>query len=69
MPRLPLLVWFCFSASLHAEAQTVTGRYVGVHDGGSMTVLAAGNVQLKIRLEGIDALEKAAASPPDLLPS
>lgn len=59
MPRLApfLLVWFCFSALLHAQSQTVNGRCVGVHDGDSVTVLAAGNVQLKVRLDGIDAPE------------
>lgn len=30
---------------------------MGVHDGDSITALAAGNVQLKVRLEGIDAPE------------
>ena len=30
---------------------------MGVHDGDSITVLAAGNVQLKVRLDGIDAPE------------
>jgi endonuclease YncB( thermonuclease family) len=33
------------------------GKVVGVHDGDSITVLASGNVQLKVRLEGIDAPE------------
>lgn len=40
-----------------AQSETVTGRCVGVHDGDSITVLAAGNQQLKVRLEGIDAPE------------
>ncbi len=40
-----------------AQSEVVTGRVVGVHDGDSITVLAAGKVQLKIRLEGIDAPE------------
>lgn len=30
---------------------------MGVHDGDSITVLTPGNVQLKVRLEGIDAPE------------
>lgn len=34
-----------------------TGRVVGVHDGDSITVLASGNEQLKVRLDGIDAPE------------
>jgi len=46
------------AALLHAEPQPeITGKVVGVHDGDSITVLAAGNVQLKVRLEGIDAPE------------
>ena len=52
-----LLFWFCLSLLLQAEPQTLTGRCVGVHDGDSMTVLAAGNVQHKVRLDGIDAPE------------
>lgn len=32
-------------------------KVVGVHDGDSITVLREGNVQVKIRLEGIDAPE------------
>lgn len=40
-----------------AQSDVVTGRVVGVHDGDSITVLAAGNVQLKVRLDGIDAPE------------
>jgi endonuclease YncB( thermonuclease family) len=38
-------------------AETITGRCVGVHDGDSITVLAPGNQQIKVRLEGIDAPE------------
>jgi endonuclease YncB( thermonuclease family) len=39
------------------ETQSVTGRVIGVRDGDSITVLAPGNEQLKVRLEGIDAPE------------
>ena len=42
---------------MRAETQSLTGRVVGVHDGDSITVLAPGNDQLKVRLEGIDAPE------------
>lgn len=46
------------AALLQAEPQPeITGKVVGVHDGDSITVLAAGNLQLKVRLEGIDAPE------------
>ena len=43
----------CLACSALAE----TGKVVGVHDGDSITVLASGNEQLKVRLEGIDAPE------------
>ena len=36
----------------------LTGRVVGVTDGDTITVLAAGNVQHRIRLHGIDCPEK-----------
>lgn len=35
----------------------VEGNVVGVHDGDSITVLTADKVQVKVRLEGIDAPE------------
>lgn len=41
----------------YAQAQTIEGRVVGVHDGDSLTVLDAEKVQHKIRLAGIDAPE------------
>lgn len=40
-----------------ANAQTVTGRVVGVHDGDTITLLDASKSQHKIRLDGIDAPE------------
>lgn len=46
------------AALIHAEPQPeIIGKVVGVHDGDSITVLAADNVQLKVRLDGIDAPE------------
>ena len=53
------LAWLPFIASVHgAEAPAiVAGNVVGVHDGDSLTLLTADRVQLKIRLEGIDAPE------------
>ncbi|MBK6742500.1 MAG: thermonuclease family protein [Hydrogenophilales bacterium] len=45
---LPILSW----------AAELSGRVVGVTDGDTVTLLAAGNVQEKIRLSGIDAPEK-----------
>ena len=41
-----------------ALAETLHGRVVGVADGDTLTILAAGNIQHKIRLAGIDAPEK-----------
>jgi endonuclease YncB( thermonuclease family) len=42
-----------------AHADTLTGRVVGVSDGDTITVLDANRQQHKIRLQGIDAPEKA----------
>ena len=39
------------------EGQTIAGRVVGVHDGDTITALADGNRQVKVRLMGIDAPE------------
>ena len=44
-----------------ANAETITGRVVGVADGDTITVLDSDNVQHKIRLAGIDAPEKKQA--------
>jgi micrococcal nuclease len=58
IPVFTLSLILSFSGWLCANApQTITGRCVGVHDGDSITVLASGNEQLKVRLEGIDAPE------------
>lgn len=42
-----------FATSVHA----FTGKVVGVHDGDTITVLTAENVQVKVRLSAIDAPE------------
>ena len=47
------------SASLNAG--TLEGKVVGVADGDTITVLEANNTQHKIRLQGVDAPEKAQA--------
>ncbi|MFZ1642126.1 MAG: thermonuclease family protein [Candidatus Contendobacter sp.] len=45
--------------ALTVQAETLTGRVVGVHDGDTLTLLVAGNRQVKVRLAGIDAPELA----------
>jgi endonuclease YncB( thermonuclease family) len=45
-------------ASLPNAAEILEGRVVGVHDGDTITLLMAGNQQVKIRLAQIDAPEK-----------
>ncbi len=40
-----------------ALGEIITARVVGIQDGDTVTVLAAGNVQYRIRLAGIDAPE------------
>lgn len=48
----------CLAVGAAPEQKSIiTGRCVGVHDGDSITVLGSGNVQLKVRLDGIDAPE------------
>jgi endonuclease YncB( thermonuclease family) len=42
-------------------AATIQGNVVGVADGDTITVIDATNTQYKIRLQGIDAPEKAQA--------
>ena len=60
MPRSnrPLWAILLLALAFTANAETVTGRVVGVADGDTLTVLDVDKVQHKIRLAGIDALEK-----------
>jgi len=53
-PAFALLLALAFTAN----AETVTGRVVGVADGDTITLLDGDKVQHKIRLAGIDAPEK-----------
>lgn len=55
MPFLALLLFFY--SSLPYAAEILEGRVVGVHDGDTVTLLMAGNQQVKIRLAQIDAPE------------
>jgi len=53
-----LLLVIPFAAS---SAATLTGRTVRVTDGDTIVILSEGNVQHKIRLQGIDAPERGQA--------
>lgn len=55
---LAVLVLLCLAP---AWADTIIGRVVGVADGDTITVLDASRQEHKIRLDGIDAPEKAQA--------
>lgn len=64
--RLPVLwkqgaVALLLLLVLATHAETITGRVVAVVDGDTITVLTAAKNQIKIRLAGIDAPEKAQA--------
>ena len=50
---------FLFLLACSVQAETLTGRVVGIADGDTITVLDANRQQHKIRLAGIDAPEKA----------
>ena len=52
---------FILVLSCTSNAATLQGKVVGVADGDTITVLDASNTQHKIRLQGIDAPEKAQA--------
>ena len=52
---------FILVLSCTSNAVTLQGKVVGVADGDTITVLDATNTQHKIRLQGIDAPEKAQA--------
>ena len=56
-----LLVTVLLIAVQSAEADTLSGRVVGVADGDTLTVLDGNNKPHKIRLSGIDAPEKSQA--------
>lgn len=55
MKRIALL---CLALATHVQAETLTGRVVGVADGDTLTVLDARGDSTKIRLHQIDAPEK-----------
>ena len=55
------LATFLLIVAGNLNASTLQGKVVGVADGDTITVLDATNTQYKIRLQGIDAPEKAQA--------
>lgn len=54
---LTLLTVLFLSACHSGEARTIRGRVARISDGDTITVLTAGNRQLKVRFYGIDAPE------------
>lgn len=57
----PFIVLGVLLIQASAFAESVTGRVVSVADGDTITVLAAGNKQVKVRFDGIDCPEKSQA--------
>jgi micrococcal nuclease len=56
----PLLTLFIIVAcQVAVSAQTITGKAVAIADGDTFTLLTDDNVQIKIRLHGIDCPEKS----------
>ncbi len=55
-PAFSLFVLFGACVGM-VRAETVSGKVVSVADGDTVTVLTAGNRQVKVRLDGIDAPE------------
>ena len=54
-----LLLFVLAAVVTTAQSAELTGKVVGVHDGDTLTLLVAGNQQVKVRLVGIDAPELA----------
>lgn len=55
---MKLIALLCLVVSVHAHAESITGRVVGVADGDTLTVLDSSKGLTKIRLHQIDAPEK-----------
>lgn len=56
MIRIILAIIFLFG-SFAISSERIEGRVIGVHDGDTLTLLVAGNKQIKIRMGQIDAPE------------
>jgi endonuclease YncB( thermonuclease family) len=59
LKKLIALIWLCIAMSLNAA--TLQGKVVSVADGDTITILDSQKTQHKIRLQGIDAPERAQA--------
>ena len=59
LKKLIALIWLCIAMSLNAAI--LQGKVVSVADGDTITVLDSQKTQHKIRLQGIDAPERAQA--------
>lgn len=57
---LPLILLLCLAATAFARSE-IEGKVVRVADGDTITVLAPGNQQVKVRLYGIDCPERKQA--------
>ena len=59
MTAMRNLICFLLLLSGCVHAEVITGKVIGVMDGDTIEVLSQGNSTRRIRLEGIDAPEKA----------
>jgi endonuclease YncB( thermonuclease family) len=58
---LSLPAAYAYDAFIPKGKETVSGKVVSIADGDTLTILAAGNTQIKVRLSYIDAPEKGQA--------
>jgi len=56
-----IILFACGLLLISAQIPDLTGKVVGIQDGDSITVLLDENIQLKVRLEGIDCPESKQA--------
>lgn len=61
MVRVFIVMAVVLLAATTAWAESFTGRVVGISDGDTITVLASGNRQVKVRLYGVDCPESKQA--------